>query len=75
MYCFVCVNVIGAHGPYRAGFAGAFVDKEVETRGVCYVISHIMSDKPDLVPLKKIARLHRQGEGETSRWASIALRK
>ena len=41
MNCFVYVDIIGAHGQFSAGFAGAAVDREVEKHGVghflCYV--------------------------------------
>lgn len=30
----VCVDMIGTYGPYSAGLAGAFIDREVETKGV-----------------------------------------
>ena len=37
--------------PHSAGFAGAFIEREVEKHGVGH--SYIMSDKPDLVPLNE----------------------
>jgi len=35
------VNTICAHRPYSAGLAGAFIDKEVETRGVGHFLDSI----------------------------------
>jgi hypothetical protein len=32
--------MIGAHGLHSAGFAGAFIDKQFETHGVCYFLHH-----------------------------------
>jgi hypothetical protein len=33
--------MIGTYGPYSAGFAGAFIDKQVETHGVSHVLCYI----------------------------------
>jgi hypothetical protein len=33
--------MIGTYGPYSAGFAGAFVDKQFETHGVGHVLCYI----------------------------------
>lgn len=49
---------------HSAGFAGAFIDREIEKHGVSH--SYIMTDKPDLAPLNKTGQFPRQGEGETS---------
>jgi hypothetical protein len=58
---------------HSAGFAGAFIDREVEKHGVSH--SYNMTDKPDLAPPIKTGQFHRQREGETSWWASIAVIK
>lgn len=33
--------MVGAHGPYSAGFAGAFIDKQFETHGVCQFLNYV----------------------------------
>ena len=56
---------------HSAGFAAGFIEREVEKHGVGH--SYIMSDRPDLAPLTETGQFPRQGEGETSWCASIAL--
>lgn len=36
--------MIGTHGLYSAGFAGAFIDREVETKGVGHVLCYYPTD-------------------------------
>ena len=53
------------HFRYRAGFAGAFIDREVETKGVSDLLKQSrVNVGSDLLSSGQIARLHRQGEGE-----------
>ena len=40
--------MIGTYRPCRSGFAGAFVDREVETKGVGHA-SYVISNRSDLV--------------------------
>ena len=44
IYCFVCVSEMCAYLRYSAGFAGAAVDRLVETKGVSDLLGSSQAD-------------------------------
>ena len=53
------------HLRYRAGFAGAFIDREIETKGVSDIQRLSRTDVgSDLLSSGQIARLCRQAESK-----------
>jgi hypothetical protein len=65
--------MVDTYGPYSAGLAGAFIDKQFETHGVGHALCYYISNRSDLVLPYKTARFPRQAEGETRGWVLIAF--
>jgi hypothetical protein len=68
--------VTGTYGPYRAGFAGAFIDKQVETHGVGHVLCYCISNRSDLVlPNEQLDFIDKERAKHEGRYQLLSLKR